>query len=67
MSRDWHMYDGSVSIGVDEKAAQIRHLAAIGVAASDTAYNIRNFSTCYISLFEVIARLAHEIEDEVDP
>lgn len=46
------------------KATQVRHLAVIGLAARNSIWNLRDIDEACISLFEVIAQLAHEIEYE---
>ncbi len=51
---------------IDERIAQIRHLAIIGIAAIGSNMNMKNLDDAMFSLFEVIARLASEIEDEID-
>lgn len=51
-------------LGVCDRATQIRHLAIMGFAARESVWNAKDLNEAYLSLFEVIARLAAEIEDE---
>ena len=49
----------------EDKAAQLRKLALIGIAASDTAMNRLHLDDAFQGLFEVMHRLAGEVEEEV--
>lgn len=49
-----------------DRATQIRHLALIGLAATATDANLRDHAPAFCSLFEVIHRLADELEDELE-
>lgn len=60
------IYDHDQPLSAEDRATQIRHLALIGIAGSDSIWKVRRINDCYRSLFEVIARLAHEIEDDLD-
>jgi len=60
------IYDHDQPLSAEDRAKQIHHLALIGIAWSDSVWNVRRINDCYRSLFEVIARLAHEIEDDLD-
>lgn len=60
------IYEGGAVMTAQDRATQIRHLALIGLAGSDSVYPIKDISAAYVSLFEVIARLADEIEDSFD-
>ncbi len=50
----------------EDRAAQIRHLAIIGIASCQTTMNLPYLSDARASLFEVIHRLADEIEDQLE-
>lgn len=60
------IYDCGAIMKAQDRATQIRHLALIGLAGSDSVYPIKDIKAAYVSLFEVIARLADEIEDTFD-
>lgn len=49
-----------------DRASQIRHLALIGLAATGSELNLRDHAPAFVSLFEVIHRLADELEDEME-
>jgi hypothetical protein len=49
-----------------EKAGQLRHLCRIGLAATDTNAVLDHMENSFEALFEVMHRLADEIENEVD-
>ena len=49
----------------EDRAAQIRGLSIIGLASTSSAFSFCNFDVALGSLFEVIARLADEIEGEL--
>ena len=66
MSAPYLPYAGAAPLSVEDRAAQIRHLSTIGLAATNSAWNITDPNSCFVSLFEVIARLANEIEEELD-
>lgn len=59
------IYTNGLPIGPEGKATQIRHLALIGIAASDSVMNVKDLDCAMWSLFEVIARLAEEVEDDL--
>lgn len=51
---------------VEDKAAQIRHLAKIGLAAQSSNFDLRNLGEAFQSLFEIIHQLADSIEDQAE-
>lgn len=57
---------GSAATETDDKAAQLRKLALIGIAATDTNMNLQNLEAAFQGLFEVMHRLAGEVEEEVE-
>jgi hypothetical protein len=60
------IYSNGHEIDAEDKAIQLRHLALIGLAASDSRFNIKHLDTAYVSLFEVMAALADEVAQEVE-
>lgn len=58
--------NGSAAAETEDKAAQLRKLALIGLAAADTSMNLKYLDEAFQGLFEVMHRLAGEIEEEVD-
>jgi hypothetical protein len=58
--------NGSAATDTESKAAQLRQLALIGIAATDTAMNLNNLEGAFQGLFEVMHRLAGEVEEEVE-
>lgn len=60
------IYQTDFIVGPQDKAAQIRHLARIGIAATATNANVRDLHTSLASLFEVMFRLAEEVEAELE-
>lgn len=67
MSGPYQPYEACAPMDVCTRAVQIRHLATLGLAATQSAMNIKDPAMCFLSMFEVITRLASEIEDEVSP
>lgn len=65
MKAPYNPYASDVTLSVEDRVTQIRHLAVIGLAATNSTWNIRRPLDCFVSLFEVIARLADEIEDVI--
>jgi hypothetical protein len=59
------IYTNGLPIGTEGKATQIRHLALIGIAAGDSVMNVKGLDGAMCSLFEVIARLAEEVEADL--
>ena len=60
------IYDTDHKVSAADKATQIRHLALIGIAASDTGNNLKDLDHAFESLFEVIAGLADEVHFELE-
>lgn len=60
------IYDHDDPLDTQDRARQIRHLAVLGIASGDSIWKVRQLKDAYRSLFEVIARLADEIEDDLD-
>ncbi len=46
-------------------AGQLRHLAKIGLAANDSNLNIEHMDASFEALFEVMHRLAFDLETEL--
>lgn len=67
MRKPYTPYASDSGLTLEDRATQIRHLSVIGLAATESAWNIRDAKRCFVSPFEVIARLADEIEDEANP
>lgn len=67
MNTPYTPYASANGLSLEDRATQIRHLSVIGLAATESAWNIRDTRRCFVSLFEVIARLADEIENEANP
>lgn len=63
MSAPYKPYASCSPLSVEDRATQIRHLSTIGLAATESAWNIADPHRCFVSLFEVIARLTREIEE----
>ena len=59
------IYETSAEYRPEDGAAQLRNLAIIGIAASETVMNVCGKDDAMISLFEVMARLAEEVADGV--
>lgn len=49
----------------EDRASQIRGLSILGLASTDSSYNLCHYNLALVSVFEVIARLADEIEGEL--
>lgn len=49
----------------EDRAAQIRGLSIIGLASTSSSYNLCHYDIALVAVFEVIARLADEIEGEL--
>lgn len=60
------VYNSGHELDISDRTAQIRHLALIGIAARSGGDTIRDMGAAYVSLFEVIARLADEVDGEID-
>jgi hypothetical protein len=60
------IYTNNRPLSPGDKATQIRHLALIGIAASDSVNNVKGIDSAFESLFEVIARLADEVQCELE-
>lgn len=58
------LYTGARPFCAEDRATQIRHLSLIGIAAQGSDSFLRDLPAAYHSLFEVIHRLAGEIEGE---
>jgi hypothetical protein len=58
--------NGSAATDTESKAAQLRQMALIGIAATETAMNLKNLEAAFQGLFEVMHRLAGEVEEEVE-
>ncbi|OJH43019.1 hypothetical protein IE00_19235 [Paracoccus sp. SM22M-07] len=50
----------------EERAGQIRHLSMIGIASCRTTMDLPYLDDALAALFEVIHRLADEIEDQLE-
>lgn len=59
------IHDNGRDLDAEDKAGQLRHLALIGIAATDTNMNLRNLNEAFQGLFAVMHRLADEVEEEV--
>lgn len=59
------IYTNDRIVDAEDKSTQLRHLALIGLAAADSNMNIKHIDCAFQSLFEVIARLAEEVTEEV--
>lgn len=59
------IYASNVADGALEKAIQLRALARLGVAASESAYIVALDDHTNVALFEVMGRLAEEIRAEL--
>lgn len=59
------IYDNGRALDTEDKAAQLRKLALIGIAATDSNMNLLHLDEAIQGLFEVMHRLAGEVEDEV--
>lgn len=59
------IYDKGSALETEDKAAQLRKLALIGIAATDSNMNLLHLDDAMQGLFEVMHRLAGEVEDEV--
>lgn len=57
---------GSAAADTEDKAAQLRQLALIGIAALGTTMNLKHLDDAMLGLFEVMHRLAGEVEEEVE-
>lgn len=57
--------NGSAATETEDKAAQLRKLALIGIAAADTSTNLKYLDEAIQGFFEVMHRLASEVEEEV--
>lgn len=66
MTTTYHPYNHQNPVAIADRAEQIRHLALISLAACGSEYNVRDLPRAYVSLFEVIARLARDIEEEAE-
>jgi hypothetical protein len=60
------IYVSGRSVSTEDKACQLRHLALIGLAASDTSLGVAHLDSAFGSLFEVMARLAEEVSYDLD-
>jgi len=60
------IYECAHELDSQDRATQIRHLALLGIASSESAWKVRGLNHAYRSLFEVIARLTDEIEDDLE-
>jgi hypothetical protein len=60
------IYDNGGALEADDKAAQLRKLAAIGIAATGSNMRILDLNEAMQGLFEIMHRLAGEIEEELE-
>lgn len=60
------IYTHGRALGCDDRAAHFRKLATVGIAALDSNMNLAHLDDALQGLFEVMHRLAGEIEDEID-
>ncbi len=60
------IYNNNRPLDAEDKVAQIRHLAVIGIAATDSNLNVAHLDDAMRSLFEVIIRLAEEVNSEIE-
>ncbi len=59
------IYSNGAGLDAEDKATQLRHLALIGLAAMDSNMNVLHLNEAMQGLFEVMHRLAGEVEEEV--
>ncbi len=59
------IYSNGRKLGPEDKAMQLRQLALIGLAASDSNMNLLHIDDAFPALFEVMHRLASEVEEEI--
>jgi hypothetical protein len=60
------IYAHGRNLDTQDKAAQLRKLALVGIAATDSTMNLLHLDDALQGLFEVMHRLAGEVEEEVD-
>jgi hypothetical protein len=60
------IYTNNRQLDAEDKVDQIRHLALIGIAANDSNMNVAHLDDAMCSLFEVIIRLAQEVNSELE-
>jgi hypothetical protein len=65
-SRPQPVYENGLYQTRDEVAGQLRHLALIGIAATESLTTVRNKGDAMISLFEIMARLADEVAEGIE-
>ena len=49
-----------------DRAAKIRHLARVGAAASQSTLALAQMDLALVTLFELMAELASQIEDDLE-
>ncbi len=60
------IYANGSALETEDKAAQLRKLALIGMAATNTNMNLLHMNEALQGFFEVMHRLAGEVEEEVE-
>lgn len=60
------IYPESKPLGLTVRAGQIRNLAKIGIASTGSDFELGHMEDAFKVLFEVIHRLADELEDRLD-
>jgi hypothetical protein len=65
-SRPSAIYTNGLPREADDKSTQIRHLALGAMAASNSNIAVAHLDVAMISVFEVVARLAEEVTEEVE-
>jgi hypothetical protein len=59
------IYANGRKLEPEDKAGQLRQLALIGLAARDSNMNLMHIDEAFQGLFEVMHRLAGEVEEEI--
>ena len=60
------IYTHGRNLSCEDRAAQLRKMATIGIAALDSNMNLAHLDDALQGLFEVMHRLSAEIEEEID-
>ena len=59
-------YETCLSDATIDRAAKIRHLARVGAAASQSSLALAQMDLALVTLFELMAELASQIEDDLE-